>query len=144
MPKPNTLRQKPNYTLHRYKEGSPVAIDSAVLATFRTANPRGDLDCAGWDTLRGFVKLTGGTSIDIQPTELVKYRDKDGSEVEELINVGAAITGLADGDDFDITIGQGRLLIRITAVAGAVTVAKIFVAGSQANDIEHRGGARRT
>lgn len=143
MSKPNTMRQKPNYTLHRFKEGSPIVVDSTTLADFRTANPRGDIDCAGWDTIRGFVKLTGGTSISIQPTELVKYRDKDGSEVEELINVGSAIAVLGDGDSFDVTVNQGRFLLNISAVVGVVTLAKIFLTGAQANDIEHRGGARR-
>ena len=143
MPKVNTLRQKPNFTLHRHKTGAPVVADDTALADFRADNPRADIDCAGWDSVRGFVKLTGGTSINIQATELVKYMDSAGVDQEELVEVGSAITGLVDGDTFDITVNQARLLVKITVVTGGVTAVDVFLAGAQANDIEHRGGARR-
>lgn len=144
MPKHNTLRQKPYYTLHRYKAAAvAIAADDAVLSDFRADNARGDLDCAGWDTIAGFVKLAGGTSIVLQLTELVKYRDKDGIEKEELIEVGAPTVALSDGDAFSFTVNQGRVLLRIDSPIGNITEAKVFASGAQANDIEHRGGARR-
>lgn len=124
----NSLYAKPDYNYHRIVQGAPVGADSTNLAILLTANPKGAFDCAGYKTVKGFVKLTGGTTptVGIQPLELVLYNNSS-----ELLITASTVASLADGAMFEFTINGGKLFLRINATSGSPTKVEILVAGSE-------------
>jgi hypothetical protein len=132
----NTLQHKPIYTVHRTLTGAPIAADSATLETLYElpGNFRAALNCRRWKSVRALVRLTGGTTIDLAPLEVVEAiggfpgaADPD----RGFAPVGAVVAGLADGDFTDITINGGLLYLRLHAVGGASTALTLFVAGHE-------------
>jgi hypothetical protein len=123
------LKNKPFYIKHREVDGTPVAAETTDLAALLVANPRSTADTAGFKTIKGFVRLTGGASptITLQPLELVKL--SDGTSF--LAVTGANTAALASGDAFDITTNSAFLFLRIHAVANNPTKAEIFIAGAE-------------
>jgi hypothetical protein len=132
----NTLEHKPVYTIHRSLVGAPVAPDNANLQTLYElpGNSRAGLNCRRWKTVRVFVSITGGTTIDLQPLEVVAGEGAFPGAADEDRGFGisqAVIAGLSDGDFTDITINGGMLYLRVHAVAGATTALSLFVAGHE-------------
>jgi len=121
------LRSKPFYIRHREVDGAPVAADSATLATVLAANPRSTADAAGYKTIKGFVKLTGGGTVVLQPLELVKL--PDGTEFFAV--AGANTAALADGDAFSIQVDGAFLFLRLNTIGGAPTKVELFIAGAE-------------
>jgi hypothetical protein len=123
------LRSKPFYIRHREVDGAPVAADSATLATVLAANPRSTADCAGYKTIKGFVRLTGGAAptVVLQPLELVKY--PEGTDF--LVVAGANTAALASGDAFDVTVNGAFLFLRLNTIANNPTKVEIFFAGAE-------------
>ncbi len=123
------LKSKPFYVRHREVDGAPVAADSADLSTVLTANPRSTVDCAGYESIRGFVRLTGGTAptVTLQPLELVKY--PGGSDF--LAVSGSSSSALSDGDMFEFTPNGAFLFVRMHAVTGSPTKVELFLAGAK-------------
>jgi hypothetical protein len=123
------LRSKPFYIRHREVEGAPVAADTATLADLLAANPRSTADCAGYKTVKGFVKLTGGAAptVVLQPVELVKLPDGT-----EFFAVAGANTGaLANGDAFELTASGAFLFLRLNTVTNGPTKVELFIAGAE-------------
>jgi hypothetical protein len=138
----NTALAKPNYRLHRAVAGSPVVADNSDLVVLKTLTvvggsiERRDIyDAGGWKTVRGVVQLTGGTSVDLVPLEMASLKDPNGTVTTVFVPLASAITGLADGDTFTVTINGGRMFMRIDVVTGAVTLAEIFLAGAEAMNV---------
>ena len=143
----NTLYRKPEFTRHRKVEGAPVTTDPANLDTLFAgaggAPPNVDpgkgkaaINAQGYDTLWGFVKLTGGSSITLDPVEAVRF-EGDAGEQETFINhPDGPIGPLSDGDSFKLPIdGGGKWFFRIAGVVGAVTKAEVYLAaGSRAEE----------
>lgn len=129
------LEHKPRYALHRSLAGAPIVADSADLETLYElpGNHRAALNCRRWKKARVLVRLTGGTTVDLQPLEVIAAdggfpgaTDNDrGFAAQEVI------AGLSDGDVTDVAINGGRLYLRVHAVAGASTALKLFVAGHE-------------
>lgn len=127
----NSVYEKPNYSAHRR---SVISQDSADLAVLVATKARAVLNLAdhGYDSLEGFVKMEGTATptVTIQPLELVKYLDKDGTEHSEFLAKGSAIGPLADGAQFSVeTPGGGLWFLRVTALAGTDPKATLYVAG---------------
>lgn len=124
----NSLYAKPDYNYHRIKDGAPVLADVTNFVTLLATHPRGALDCIGFKTVKGFIKITGGTTptIAIQPLELVLYNDSS-----ELLITASTVTGLVSGTMFEFTINGGKLFLRIAAVSSTPTKIEIFVAGAE-------------
>jgi hypothetical protein len=132
----NTLQAKPAYTLHRKITGSPIVADDTDLEALYElpGNSRAALNCAGWKSVRVLVRLTGGTTINLQPLEVVAGEgafpgatDPDRGFVESQ----AAVTLLADGDFTDVTVNGGLLYLRLAVVAAGGTALRLFVAGHE-------------
>ncbi len=134
----NSLESKPRFALHRAVTGTPVAADTATLADLPI---RGAINAGTWLTLDGVVKLTGGAAptISLVPLMVANYEDTDGSEVTEYVVMGAALGPYSDGDTFQIEAHRGRLYLRISAVTGNPTSAKVLLAGSR---LDFGGGGR--
>jgi hypothetical protein len=132
----NSLRHKPDYTLHRSLSGAPIVADSANLQTLYelAGNFRAALNCRRWKSVRVFVRLTGGTTIDLQPLEVVEGAGAFPGATDEdrgFTASAAIVAGLSDGDFTDVTVNGGLLYLRVHAVAGASTALKLFVAGHE-------------
>lgn len=123
------LRSKPFYITHREVDGAPVAADSADMAALLAANPRSYMDCAGYKTVKVFVRLTGGTAptVILQPIELISLP----AGTLLLSVTGSNTAALASGDCADITINGGFMFLRINTVANNPTKAEIFVSGAE-------------
>lgn len=134
----NSLQSKPNFTVHRDVTGAPVAADAAV-GSLDPADHKA-LDCQDWLTLDGYVKLTGGAAptVTLVPLMLSLYRDAAGDLQEEYVVQGDPIGPLADGESFELQPFRGKVFVRISAVAGAPTNAKVLLAGSRADNREDR------
>jgi hypothetical protein len=122
------LKSKPFYIIHRDISGAPVAADATDLVALLASNPRSTVDCAGYKTVKGFVKLTGGASptIVLQPLELLKYDSR-----QHLAVAGANTAALSSGDAFDATVNGAFLFLRINTVANNPTQVEIFIAGAE-------------
>lgn len=123
------LRSKPFYIRHREVDGAPVAADPVAMADLLTANPRSTADCAGYKTVKGFVKLTGGAAptVVLQPVELVKL--PDGTEFFAV--TGANTSALANGDAFEITVNGAFLFLRLNTIANNPTKVELFISGAE-------------
>jgi len=122
------LRSKPFYIVHRSVDGAPVAADTTDLVALLSSNPRSTMDCAGYKTVKGFVKLTGGAAptVVLQPLELLKYNGG-----EHFAVTGANTAVLANGDAFDATVNGAFLFLRVNTVTNNPTQVEIFVAGAE-------------
>jgi len=121
------MRSKPFYIRHREVNGAPVAAESTDLAVLLAANPRSTADAAGYKTVKGFVRLTGGGTVVLQPLELVKLPD-----ATEFLAVAAANTGaLSSGDGFEVTANGAFLFLRLNTIGGAPTKVEVFLAGAE-------------
>ena len=132
----NTLNHKPEYTLHRKLTGAPVAPDSADLEVLYElpGNFRAALNCRRWKTVRVLVRLVAGTTIDLQPLEVVEGAAAfpGSADVDRGFAASqAVVAGLSDGDFTDVTVNGGLLYLRVHAVAAASTSLKLFVAGHE-------------
>lgn len=132
----NTLKHKPIYTVHRSLVGSPIAADSSDLQVLYElpGNLRAAISCRRWKTVRVLVRLVGGTTIDLQPLEVVEAEGAFPGATDTdrgFAAAGAVVAGLADGDFTDVTINGGRLYLRLHAVGGASTALMLFVAGHE-------------
>lgn len=132
----NTLHEKPQYTLHRKITGSPIAADSTNLQTLYElpGNSRAAINCRRWKSVRVLVRLTGGTTINLQPLEVVEAdggfpgaSDTDRGFTESQ----AEETTLSDGDFADVTVNGGLLFLRLSVVAAGGTELKLYVAGHE-------------
>ena len=133
----NTLNRKPVYTRHRKEtDGTAISADGTNLVTLLTARVRNALNAEGYESVSGFVLLTGGTNITLQPLEVVYY-DEDGVAKQKFIpHTGGDIGPLTDGNSFNLsTPGGGMWFFRITAVTGSITSGQVYVsAGSRAEE----------
>ncbi len=125
----NTLEAKSRLTIHRVKTGAPVAADPVTLSQILIS---GAIQCDGWASLDGFIKLAGGTTptVSLVPLMVADYGDTDGSEVVEYIVMGTAMGPYSDGDSFRVDVARGRLYLRISAVTGNPTEVKILLGGA--------------
>ena len=123
------LRSKPFYITHREVDGAPVAADSSDMAVLLAANPRSCCDCAGYKTVKVFVRLTGGAAptVVLQPIESIELPDA----TRMLAITGSNTAALASGDCAEITINGGFLFVRLNTIANNPTKVEIFVAGSE-------------
>ena len=138
----NAIMPKPDYTHHRVKTGAPAVADVAV-ASLTATDLRAALNCEGWSSIKVLVKLTGGTSIDVQPVEVVRYRDDDGASEntsEEAIVGGSTEAGVTDGDTFVLAVNGARVYLRVALVTGAVTKVEILAVGDVAAPAVGVGG----
>lgn len=123
----NALRTKPYYTPHRVlKAAGGVAADPTNLVALATANPRGHADCGGYKSVRGIVKLVGGTTptVTLQPLELVRRE----GEADVLAPISAAGAALSNAGMFDVEVKGGLLFMRVDAVTGTPTEVVISLA----------------
>lgn len=131
----NTLHAKPEYALHRSFVGAPITPDTTNLQTLYElpGNFRAAINCARWKTVRVLVRLTGGTTVDLQPLEVVAGEGAfpGAADEDRGFAAQAVIAGLGDGAFTDVTINGGLLYLRLHAVAGASTALKLFVAGHE-------------
>lgn len=128
----NTLYAKPDYTIHR----EVTAVDPVGLSTFLSGALRVPIDCAGYNTVTGFVVLEGGSSptVSLTPYEVATYRESDGTKQEALISAGSAIGPLNSGGKFEVTIEGGRLLMRVSTITGGPTAVLVYLAGASRQD----------
>lgn len=132
----NVIYAKPDYNTHRTirntdpATGAPIAVvaDSAVLATVKAANPRGPLDCNGFETVFVAVTLTGGTTVTLQPLEAITLPDGTWEFRVLAANIGplSAASQLQE-----VTVNGGNVFFRLDAVVGGPTVVEILVAGGK-------------
>ena len=138
----NTLQALPNYTLHRIETGAPVAADSSDLSALHTAKQRSALNCRGFQRIRCFVKLTGGTTptVDVEPLERVQYTATDVARTatDEFKPMRAPIAGLGDGDTFEVDVGGALAFLRISGVNGAPTQIEIFAGGTLEQNLKNK------
>lgn len=140
---PNSLHPKPDYCLHRRiqaQEFSPAVItaDSANLTTlFSDANfgrAKGVIDCSGWKTVDVRVGLVGGAgpTVDLQPLEHVIAEAAFTTPADEgFVPMAATIAGIVDGEINEVQVDQGRLLMRLHAVANAPDEIWIWIVGKE-------------
>lgn len=121
----NSLESKPQFTIHRDENGTPVVPDSSVLTTLSL---RGAIHCGDWLTVDGFVKLTGGAAPTVSLIPLMVANHEGG---EEYVVQGTAIGPLVDGESFLVDVYRGRLYLRIDAVTGNPTNVQVLLGGSQ-------------
>lgn len=132
----NTLSRRPTYTEHRVITGTPIVADPINLTTLNTSNDRQAINANGYNSLLGFVSITAGTSVTLQPLESVKYDDNGTLSTRFIPHVDGDIGPLVDGDSFKLPIdGGGRWFFRLHIVVGAVTKLQVFLAaGARANE----------
>jgi hypothetical protein len=125
----NTLNQKPNFTRHRTIDGAPVVADSVVYSDFAI---REAVNCLGFETIEGYVRISGGVvpTVELENLAVMRYTDEAGVQVEELASVDTSAT-LSDGDLFEMSVNEGRVFLRLNAVTGSPTKVEIFVAGGK-------------
>jgi hypothetical protein len=126
----NNLFAKPDYNQHRVI-ASP-GVDAANLVTLVGTHSRAAIDCSGFKTVKGLVRLTGGTTptITLIPLELARYYTAVGA-IEYSFIAGTATAALSDRGTFDVTINGGYLFMRVQAVTGNPTEAQILLAGAE-------------
>ncbi len=142
--RPNSLQAKPEYCLHRTKEGAPVAADSSDLdALFEEPDStqairRGILSCKGWKSVQVLTVLEGGTTptVDIQPLEHCKGDNifpANTTKDEGFAVLASTLSGVVSGQLDTVEVNQGRLFLRIAAVGGgaAPTKVRFYVAGKE-------------
>ena len=142
--RPNSLQAKPEYCLHRTKDGAPVAVDTSDLDDLfeepdnTGAIRRGILSCKGWKSVQVLTVLEGGTSptVDIQPLEHCKGDNifpANATTDEGFAVLASTLSGVVSGQLDEIVVNQGRLYLRIDAVGGvaAPTKVRFYVAGKE-------------
>jgi len=130
----NVLAPRPEYRYHRRLVGAPVVPDTAVLADL---DPALALNCSGWRTITGFVRLAGGAAptVTLQQLKLASYRDGAGALQRRYVPTGYITPPLADNGSFALVVGDGVVLLRVHAVEGNPTSVDVLVAG----DAKHEG-----
>jgi hypothetical protein len=143
------MEPKPRYIHHRNLVGAPVAADHVnigpgspgLIADNKLRGEAGDetirgsVPTAGFKTIDGVVKLTGGAAptVTLQPLEVIKYKNNGtGEEVDEFVSQGANIGPLSHNDRFSITVNDAMLFLRLHAVTGAPTGVELLIAGGEA------------
>lgn len=134
----NTLKETPQYTLHRLETGAPVAADSSDLAVLHTAKSRNALNCRGFRKIRGFIKFTGGAAptADLQTLERLQFTDPAGDDQDVFKVIRSAILSLSDSQIFEIDVGGSPVFLRVDAVAGAPTQMEVYITGTLEQTIE--------
>ena len=95
-----------SWSRHRLLEGT-VSADAAVDASFPVR--RGLLNCRGWETVRVAIRETNGGTVTL---EHLLY-DED---LDDFVVLGTTAT-VADGGFFEVTVYEGRVFFRVSAVA---------------------------
>jgi len=132
----NVLYAKPNYNTHREirkydgATGAPLAVDddSADLAVVKAANPKGPLDCGGFDTVFVAVDITAGGAADVTLQPLEAVTKPDGSW--EFRVLAANIGPINEASQLqEVTVNGGNVFLRLHDTNGNPTVVEILVAG---------------
>jgi hypothetical protein len=137
--KPNSLHPKPDYCLHRRiqaQEFNPAVIvaDSTNLTTLFGLKETGVISCKGFKTVEFRVVFVGGAvpTVDIQPLEHIIAEDAFTTPTDEgFVVLASTIASIGDGDINEVTIDQGRLFLRLHAVANAPTEIRMYVVGKE-------------
>jgi hypothetical protein len=140
---PNSLHPKPDYCLHRdiqSQEFDPAVIvaDTTNLTNlFSDADARNDrasISCKGWKSVDFLIVIEGGASptVDIQPLEHVKADDAFTTPTDEgFVVLASTIAGIVSGDINEVVVDQGRLFLRLHAVANAPTDVRMYIIGKE-------------
>ena len=141
--KPNSLHPRPDYCLHRNiqsKEFNPAVIvaDSLNLQTlFETGrNDRASISCKGWKSVDFLIVMEGGAAptVDIQPLEHVRAEDAFPGATDEdegFVVLASTIAGITSGGINEVVVDQGRLFLRLHAVANAPTDIRMYIRGKE-------------
>lgn len=145
----NTLHPKPEFTPHRDEPQGDRAlvIDSTDLQKLYegdpgagppdiTAKAQAALNCRRWKSVKVYVLLTGGAvpTVDLVPLEVVSGEGAfpGATDEDRGFAVSAAATGaLSSGDMATVVIDGGLLFLRVSAITGAPTGLKVYVAGEE-------------
>ena len=129
----NTVSRKQDYALHNKQTGSPVVAETTNLTTLNASSGRGAFNARGFNSVHGFVLLTGGTAptVTLQVLERVSYIDPfTGAASTRLVERGSSIGPLLDGETFEVeTAGGGLYYLRVDAVANSPTGVAVMVSG---------------
>lgn len=143
------LQPKPNFLLHRDEpQGDRVlAIDAADLEDLYqgdplagppdiTARENQGINCRRFKSVKVFVVLTGGVTptVDLVPLEVVEGEESFPGATDEdrgFAVMGAATGALSSGDTATVVVNGGVLFLRVSALVGAPTGLKVFVAGEE-------------
>jgi len=144
-----TLYPKPAFTLHRDEPqgGRVLAIDSANLQKLYEGDPlagppditprsRQAVNCRRWKSARVYVVLEGGVAptVDLVPLEVVEGEGAFPGATDEdrgFAIIGAATGALSSGAIATVPVNGGLLFLRVSALVGAPTGLKVFVAGEE-------------
>jgi hypothetical protein len=146
---------KPDYRLHRVLRSiidpaTPIAADSTTLddllvysaipvggGAAEDHDRRNIFDAGGWRTVRGVVRLTGGTAptADLEPLELTKLKRADSSVTRKFVSLASPTGALSNLGTFTATINGGLLFMRLNAITGTPDSLEIFLAGAEAMNV---------
>ena len=120
MPTPNTLTVG-DFTQHRVVAGAPIAADPTDLTLI---DRKAILHTSGCLSIKGYVRLVGaGATMDLIPLIYDRATNTFGALTK--------ISGLLDGQIFQIDVHECPVYFRIDAVANAPTAAEIRLASAE-------------
>lgn len=144
-----TLHPKPHFVLYRDEPQGDrtLAIDSADLQKLYegdplagppdiTARSRHVIRCRRWKSIKVFVLLEGGVAptVDLVPLEVVEGVGAFPGATDEdrgFVVMGVATGALSSGGIATVDVNGGVLFLRVSALTGAPTGLKVFVAGEE-------------
>jgi hypothetical protein len=137
--RPNSLHGKPNYCLHRTLQNQAfdpqiIVADTTNLTTLFGAVEAGVISCLGWKSVDVLVVMEGGASptVDLQPLEHVKAEGAFTTPPDEgFVVLASTIAGIVSGEVNEVVVDQGRLFLRLHAVANAPTDIRMYIAGKE-------------
>ena len=148
------IRPKPVFALHRDEPQGDrsLAIDDADLEDLYQGDPlagppditsryRQAINCRRWKSVKVYVVLIGGAvpTATIVPLEVVEGEGAfpSGTATDNdrgFVVMGSAIGPLSSGDMVTVDVNGGLLFLRVSALTGAPTGLKVFVAGDELMD----------
>lgn len=131
----NTLRAAPLLTLHRSvgQVGGPVAAPDPAWATF-SQKP---FISKGFQTAMGMILIdeTAGhpgppPQVELEVGLAVRY-DDDGTETDAIVRDPSvtSISGLTDGETFDLDSYGGAVVLRLNSVGAGADRVRVYVGG---------------